>query len=297
MLKSINIKIKKNYESKHNIKYDSITFRNFNELDDHITILSEKHLYFKNLKHSYVKDLDLSERKYIFEKVFNNKVFDYDSLLLDNISINGDNLMLIPSCIHAVNFSGAFSSLERFKQTKEQLTSIQKLDKTCSILLEMSELNLNEIYELLSTGVNYIILFCKNQEVEHLANRQNHKSLPEISVQVKMFDYIKDKNFKWYCKFGGRYKLHDNFNISDFQNNIATLKVILPPYSYSNAKYAEAIFYSIPKHQYEYYINHLKDSQYIFDIEHELCNIFTEWKQVDQLNIIGYQSYSKYNAV
>jgi hypothetical protein len=146
-----------------------------------------------------------------------------------------DVLFAVPSCINInYNFPRAtnvYSDEDRYNQTIDQLKSIrQKVPDATIILLDCSYTPIEP--DKLCTLENLcdcIILF-DDGEIFFYCHflMSNYKSLGEMSMLMFLYreihSHLEKVAYKWVIKFGGRYKLTDQFDISKFLTTRITVK-------------------------------------------------------------------------
>lgn len=189
-----------------------------------------------------------------------NKLFDGKVFLPNNIEKlkNEHVTMLIPSVIktseNPFNYTSRrsiFSWEERFQQTLKQVESIYQCDENIqSYIMEGSRIGIRYLTEL--TKYASVILFVTDSKGDKYANKHPNKSIYEIYCMETM---LKKVQTQWVFKFGGRYKLHDTFNLKDFLSNKAVFKVIPGFLTFAGTPIIECIIYSIPKEQQEEFRN------------------------------------------
>jgi hypothetical protein len=183
-----------------------------------------------------------------------------------------------------------FSSEERIQQTIKQCESIKKQIPTATIvLLESSNLNLNDLYRL-SLHTNFIVLFYLDSALQtHSTGQSKNKNLSEIYVSLYMTKLLSGQTFGHLVKFGGRYRLTSDFSPLEFFRDKPVIKTLDSQYSYSHRSVGESILYSIPNSYLGKYSELLHNAysnirQYI-DIEHALFHL--EHIHISQLNVTG----------
>lgn len=229
--------------------YYSFTSIHFPNPLKSIEIISNTHVRINGSKAVSIQNLDLIQRKYIFDTLFDGKVNDFFNFNQVN---NIDIAFIIPSVINTSNnsfdyisYRSVFSHKERLEQTLQQIQSIQSINMDNKInifLAEGSILDLDEM-SLLSKNAN-IILFSKQMEGYRYANIHKNKSIFEVYVLKNILCKI---TAKWYFKFGGRYSLLINqFNLTHFLKDKPVMKIINEQFTFSNQPIIECILYSFP---------------------------------------------------
>jgi hypothetical protein len=218
------------------------------------------------------------------------------------------NLVLITSIIdipidkpfNYTNIRSIYSREERFEDTKQTIASIKKyIPDSMIILIDCSKLRDYE-EEYLKNNCSYVLNLWENKEL-HNDIFGISKSLGEGLMMIKALEYIlkKDIIYDNLFKISGRYKINNNFNYDNFNNN----NCIFLKYDVNNVS---TVLYKITKKYtkelYEYLIlnyNKMKEC-----IQYEiLINSFIEKKinniiYVNKLGIEGKVSVSKdyYNS-
>lgn len=261
------------------------------------------------LSSSYVKDqgkikkiseLNLNIREKLFFTLYQNKVFD---ILNFKPNFTTKYLFLIPSVIHTsnnplwTNIRSVFTGEERLKQTLLQLKSIKEyLPDSRSILLESSDLNLDDIDKLVENGADYVVLYIKDKESQDLAHIDKNKNKSEVYVLKECVKKLEDVKFEWVIKFGGRYMLEKSLEHGVLFTDQPTAKIISARDSYNNQGFLISILYSIPKKYFQTYIQILNQmfeilKYTISDVEHLLYKLLTQHgikiNNIDQLNVFG----------
>jgi len=261
------------YEERHGFKYDIYLFATFStvivlfpsrpgsysygcfhpqEQFSCFEIVSDRCVKF-GIEPEHFFDLSLEKRKIVLDRLYNKKVCDFQFLENDSANI----IFLIPSVIHVSSepfnyytfgHRSIFTPHERFKQTLQQVQSLQRLENYKSYLLEGSDLTFSEMKKL--SEYTQVVLFTKDKQGNFHANQNQNKSMYELYVIRQMLDKI---SFQWVFKFGGRYHLTEHFNIHKFLQNKPAFKVIAGKYTYTRRPIAECIIYSFPNHLKEKY--------------------------------------------
>ena len=216
-----------------------------------IEIVSTTHVRFNGGVIQRVRDLSVSDRKVLFDKLFNGCVYDYENFeggFIPHIAC------LTPSVINIsgnpfdyVNYRSVFTPRERLAQTVKQVESISEQKDMTSFVLEGSELDLGQLNDLHKKG-HYIILFCRDVNGNHYANTHTNKSIYEIYVMRKMLEKLhsEENSDAWYFKFGGRYHLTGSFNLSQFLREKPVYKIVDGKYTFAGQSIVECIIYSFP---------------------------------------------------
>jgi hypothetical protein len=182
-----------------------------------------------------------------------------------------------------------FSWEERFQQTLKQVKSIyDKCDDVVSYILEGSRVNLRYLNEL--SKYSNVVLFATDINADYYANTHLNKSIYEIYCMGYMISKI---DSDWIFKFGGRYNLHDSFDINIFLHDIPAFKVIPPNLTFANKSIIECIIYSIPRDYFSIYeriFSQMKDEIVQGSknaIETLLLKYSPKYKNIPKLNVIG----------
>ena len=211
----------------------------------------------------YMKSMKLPDQ-FCVNLPFN--VFYSSNISPENINIYTDVVIAIPSIINISNNPilgydkrSKLSGEERYNQTIKQLQVIrQKVPNTTIILLEYSTNLTTEQLTNLSSLSNYVIRYNNiGDDYEYCHNTFYNKGLGEIYGLVHITELIKDKPFKWFCKFGGRYCMSDIFNINDFKVQVPSFYAIEGNDTIGKFL-AHTEFYSIPKKFLNIYIEIFK---------------------------------------
>lgn len=275
------------YENKNNIKYDIIVFASFRAIIfnfptksgiyrtnyymetrfipytviESIEIISDfcVRINGSSVINIYALEHNLFQKllNILFEKKVIQPAFIEES--------TKDIIMCIPSVIKTSNnsfnyvtYRSIFTHNERFDQTLKQVKSIDNINsdsKITTYLLEGSQIDLNQM-SILSEYCN-IILCCQDNNAFSYANISLNKSLYEVWCMKYMLDKIK---CNWIFKFGGRYMLHEFFNLEDFLKDKPVFKIIDAQNTFTKTEsIIECILYSIPQSHFTLYINIYKD--------------------------------------
>jgi len=200
----------------------------------------------------FLENMTVENRRIIHKYLFNN-VYDYRYLDYKGMNITPETkVFLIPSVINTKR--SLYSPQERYLQTLEQIRSIKKYEsKAFIILLEMSDLNIEHLYEL-SQYTDIICLFWKDDIGKKLAFSHPNKNLTEVYVIKEILnDLIKYYTFSHLVKFGGRYKLTERYNDRIYSSNIG-VKVNPANTTYNNVTVVESILYTVPFSQIGIYL-------------------------------------------
>jgi len=218
------------------------------------------------------------------------------------------NLVLITSIIDIPkdkplsysNKRSIYSREERFEDTKGTIESIKKyIPNNIIIIVECSKLR-NYENEYFENNCDYIINLWENKEL-HDNIFGISKSLGEGLMMIKALEYIikKDIIYDNLYKISGRYKINNNFNYDNFNNNNCI-------FLKQNENNVSTVLYKITKEYtkelYEYLI--LNYNKMVECIQYEtLINSFIEKKinniiYVNKLGIEGKVSVSNdyYNS-
>jgi mannosyltransferase OCH1-like enzyme/uncharacterized protein (DUF1919 family) len=250
------------------------------------------------------KDVNLPN---IFKSsILPSNVFKSEQLRIEDLKLKSV-VVGVPSVIHVsdnpiLEFSSrsVFTSKERYTQTVEQLKSIrEKIPNSTVILLESSTLTQAEINEM-SSLYDYVVLYDDEESYQYCHFNYSNKGLGEMYVLCHICSVLQhNKDFKHFCKFGGRYPATKDFNITPFLQDVPVAHVIEGGGKLQTSKgvvnsLAYCVFYSIPRKYLELYYHHFKvwlDPETTEPVEH----IFTMFLQalrrvelVDRLNIEGY---------
>ena len=214
-------------------------------------------------------------RHYTFTKTLNcdmdfsrdlpANVFNDFEVNNDSFDINkDDSIIAITSVIHVSNnpllgvkSRSVFSGKERLAQTILQLHTIkEKMPNSKIIILESSiHLSLNDINNL-SSLCDYMVMY-NNKESRHYCHNEYHnKGLGEIYPLIQIGHTLKNKNFKHFYKFGGRYKFSDDFDPQEFTKSVPCANCIK-----GNGRLgilAYPAFYGIPRKYYNLYYEHMR---------------------------------------
>ena len=262
-------------------------------------VTSEKIVCDVGKNSTNVKDVIFENN--IFEQKLPSNVFSSDNIPDINTK---DIIISIPSVINVCEClnRSLISNNDRYNQTLEQLKTIKKyIPNSTTILQETSYLQTKQILEL-SKLCDYIILY--NNDNSHYYTHQyiKNKGLGELYVLLDISRVIRNKNFKYFFKFGGRYKLSDNFTINKFIIPYPTFSCIkgkgrLGILTYSN-------LYSIPKKYYNLYIEHINvwlSKTTDEPVEHILTMFAECIKKIKIVNKLGIEGYGagtkKYNIL
>jgi hypothetical protein len=128
------------------------------------------------------------------------------------------------------NDYGIFSYSERFNQLIETIQSIKQYAPDSDIIVcEISEERLPESdLQFLESIVNKVIYnnddkyvtFLKYNSKDPSPNKFEKKTVGEIQATIKLLEYLQKQNkkYKRVFKIAGRYKLNENFNLKDYEN-------------------------------------------------------------------------------
>jgi hypothetical protein len=185
-------------------------------------------------------------RKVLFSLLFNNKVVNYEDISI--IEPKNDVAFFIPSVINTSNkpldyspYRSVFTVEERLQQTINQCLSLPK--DVDSFVCEGSHLDLNHL-EKLSQCTTVVLFNNLNSEGYYYANECLNKSMYEIHVMCYM---LKNTDYLWSFKFGGRYSISNTFLLSELiRSDKLSLKLISKNYSYGKKDIVECILYLIP---------------------------------------------------
>lgn len=238
-------------------------------------------------------------------------IFTSAKITEQDIIIKHENIIVVPSIIKVSNVpldgytSRSYLSTEnRYSQTIEQLKSIKtKIPDATVLLLETSiDLNLDWINNL-STLCDYIILYQDHKEIRYLSNdHPSNKGLGEIGVLCHIYNLLKNKNFKYFFKFGGRYKFNETFIYDNVAVDIPVVCSI--KYNTPIGILAQTVFYSIPfKYFDQYYkiFSKYLSRQTMISAEH-ILTLFLEavpyFKNMEKIGVEGYGGVAKrYNIL
>lgn len=112
---------------------------------------------------------------------------------------------------------------ERFEQTLTTIKSIRdKIPKSFIVLFDNSILT-DYQFQTINNLVNVFINKHNDTIINELTNNSIHKAFGEISQTWKMLEYLssyyKNMKIKNIFKLTGRYKLNDNFNFNNYDND------------------------------------------------------------------------------
>jgi mannosyltransferase OCH1-like enzyme len=203
-----------------------------------------------------------------------------------------DIVIGITSIINIPNNRSCVSTEDRYTQTLKQLENITSCIKNCTVIVLEMSLELPEEYlEGLKKRCDYIIRYTNSEKTNLYCRQHSQKGLGEIHVLTHLGELLKQKEFKWFCKFNGRYVFNDSFDIQKFLNPVPTTKCL--PGNGRLKILSETIFYSIPKRYFNLYIAHFEswlDKETVEPVEH-IFTMFLESirniKLVPVLNIEG----------
>jgi len=236
-------KLKENLKADIEKSYDQVIDMCLSQIQD-IMLTS-----FTQTRDGNIWNLDRERRRILFKEIFGNKVQELHYIDASDITTtDNDNLFFIPSVVNIAGHNkcrSVFSSSERIEQTLEQLNSIRNL-RGKSILLEMSELNLQQINSLLKYADKIVLLY-SDSDMNNLAHYNNNKNNAEMAALRKILPYFKDKPFARFFKFGGRYSATQSFNFNDFSLKYITGRVVKPEFHIYNTYVLEPVIYSVPK--------------------------------------------------
>jgi hypothetical protein len=301
------------HENKNNIKYDIIVLATFRDIV--LNFPTDSGIYrtsyygeTKFIPYTIIESIEIISDLYIrvngasviniyasehdiFQKLL-NILFDNKVIQPSFITQNNDVSICIPSVINTsnssfnyVSYRSIFTHNERFEHTLSQVKSINNINiysKITTYLLEGSQLDLNQM-DILSKYCN-IILFCCDDKAFLYANTCLNKSLYEVWCMK----YVLQKTMsKWIFKFGGRYTLHDFFNITDFLKDKPVFKVINAQNTFSkNESIIECIIYSIPQSYFNSYVNIYNNIlEYITDSYGSIESLLYKYAEPDMYTI------------
>jgi hypothetical protein len=139
-----------------------------------------------------------------------------------------NNVFIVISAIG--NDYGIFSYSERLNQLIETIESINKYAFNSDIILcEVSEERLPEsdlkFLESIVTKVIYhnhdkYVNFLKYNSKDPSPNKFEKKTVGEIQATIALLEYLQKQNkqYKRVFKIAGRYKLNENFNLQEYEN-------------------------------------------------------------------------------
>ena len=185
------------------------------------------------------------------------------------------NLFCIVSAIG--NDYGIFSYQQRFKQLLESIDSIRKYAPNSDIVIyDASEDPLPiEDVEHLKTLVNQVAIIHDDKYVQFLKfnskdpdpNKSEKKTVGEIQATIAFLEFLKSHPIKYnrVFKLTGRYKLNDNFKLSDYQdkqNKCVFLekedwygewvfRIRLWSFDYEDLDTIKHLFHTMQKHTYQ----------------------------------------------
>jgi hypothetical protein len=184
-----------------------------------------------------------------------------------------------------------WSPRERLEQVIRTAKSIRKYVPDAVIFhLEGSILNIHQISQI-AQHVDYLILF-NDEHYKSIVNYRHNKSKFEMFSIIHMLNNI--KNYKWFCKISGRYRIIPKFDPQRFFTQLPTFFHNDGMVSYN---YTHPVLYCIPAEYRDKYIAHLlsMDLPY-YNIEHILfCFAYRSGIQVNWIHenlwAIGYPAY------
>jgi hypothetical protein len=273
-----------------------------------ISIINKENNMFKIISSiktdkGYIKDLIDEDRKQLFDLLYQNKVVDSQSFVNDLVLDNSSMIFFIPSVIYLDPKNtgrSIFSSRERLEQTVKQVKSIKdKVPNSKIILLEMSELTLDDIESLVDT-VDKIVLYTRDPIIQNYAHNDSNKNKAEVGVLQHITPFFKDKPFSHAFKFGGRYWLSDEFKIED----VITDKIgfrINESAKWDNGQIVRTMLpelYSISKSTFELFTHLLNYMQWMMEryyLDNErlvlmMCEQNNCHIKLDRLNVCGYNA-------
>lgn len=214
------------------------------------------------------------------------------------------NLFCIPSVIHTscypldyIHYRSSLSSNERLQQTIEQIDSIRRIMSHDDhiLLLEGSCLSDEEKHQLERDNVT-IISFYEDERAFFLCHQHVNKSCYEVYVLKWAMEHY---TCRYFYKFGGRYKLRDDFQLCFFQKEKPVFKTIQSPFI-QNQILLECIFYAIPESFQETYLTIFSDLRIDTELyDKAVENCFYErikdqdYIPIDTLGIEGYDAIFK----
>lgn len=289
----------KDYNKKHDVGVIDMSV-----ITDRINIITSS---VTNI--GFISEMGEMDRKELFDSLFpfpkgGSRVSDSKYFSTEGLNLNDKSLIFfIPSVIHIhpskERNRSYYSPRQRLEQTVKQVKSIKNMvPNSIVILLEMSELDLDDILDLLG-GADKIVLFRDNPEVTSYANIDPNKNKAEVGVLRYITKFFLNVPFSHCFKFGGRYRLTEKFAISKFLGDLPTFRIITDvEYDKSKAMIIEPVFYSVPSTCLEVFIKVLDEIQqileiYFLDVERLTIPIMMKHvsiRSIDRLDIDGYSS-------
>lgn len=178
-------------------------------------------------------------------------IIDYhcsNDLSIQQQIITNDNIVLITSKIICdttpltySNFRSVYTIDERYAQLIDTITSIRNnMPNVYIVLFDNSKLD-EQKKNMLVNLTNIFLNVNNNDTLNHFTDKTKYKFMGELAQMCFMYDIflknvkIKSKNF---FKISGRYKLNDDFNFDNFDNedNIfkKNMNVIYEDYYYTS---------------------------------------------------------------
>jgi hypothetical protein len=325
------------YEKKNNFEYDIIINSRFNDIfmenptkkGCYISnslvgivnctelcsyqIVSDSCVKYNN-KILFITDLDSKLYNELLQQMFGGSVCLSNYITIPKKKLNKNTaVFVIPNTIHTTTqttlFGGVprtvFPPSERLKQVKYQLKTIEKyVPEAVVCLLELSELNFGDIYEL--SKVDLLVLYSRDPEAFKLCNVDPNKSKAEMYILNSFLKQLFGWEYGWFVIMGGRYFLTYNFKITPFLKDKPVIRVIPEEDSYDGLGMIETILYSFPS-KYDNIISECLEEgliyleKYTSDIEHVMFSLVRnkniEIIEIPQLNSCGFAGPSAlYNA-
>jgi len=211
-----------------------------------------------------------------------------------------DILYFIPSIIEPHSPS-IYTKEDRLKQTIKQLNSIHKYNhNNKTILLELSDiesLTFSDLFRL-NDAVSLVVLFGYDESKRQLA-RQRNKNHGEIELLKFVLKQIECQEFSHFYKFGGRYKLNNDYD-GLFDNDYdVCCKLIKGDHNAYRQDIVEPVIYSVKSNKVKCYIESLDVMSNILknnylDVERMLIDFVYsnnyKTKTVEQLRVSGYSA-------
>jgi hypothetical protein len=254
-----------------------------------------------------ISKMNIIKRKNIFELLYDGKVTDSNVHM--NLKLNAEsNIFSVSSIINIKASRSVFNPEERLKQTLIQLKCIrEKVPNVKILFMELSDLTFRQIQKILKYADN-ICLFYKNDDAQFACNEYYNKNAGEYYILNYICNILVDKEFRSFCKFGGRYQFSSLYEFKNCDDSLG-LKIIYPYSCSANfLPMIEPICFSVPKllfNSFTKYLPEVKKLIYNYgrDMETSIYQVYIDINKFPfihkkHLNIHGYIAGSgEFNCV
>jgi uncharacterized protein (DUF1919 family) len=247
--------------------------------------------------HCGVKEIILDG---VFKRDFPGNVFHSSSVNSDDLQITSEIVIIVPSVIYVSTnplygeqSRSLISPENRYLQTIDQLKSIRDKIPSCQIIVQEASICLTsqEIVEL-SNLCDYLILYTDDESFFYVHQNFLNKGLGELYMVHNICSLLQSKQFNHLCKFGGRYKCSNSFNLNDFTRYYPVASGI--PGNSKLGILAQTVFYSIPQSFLQLYTLFLKawlSPDTSEPIEHIFTMFLDSLPKVMIINTLGVEGY------